>query len=969
MDKPLKILCDHLKKIIARLKPQQNALSFVIVTGKTGQGKSALLRQSGMEEVFLSNNLPAIYYNTQGIFLEMDETWLNEQELLLQHTLKQLNACYKGVKISGLLFCMDLNSLLKTDTDTLTDSRQEHVHFLTRFGTSLGYAIHTGIMITKMDSLAGFSEFYQSDHVSETNKALGFSLHAGNQPASKKESFTKGFNSFLESVDQQLIHKIHPARSTIKRNLIREFPLQLTSLRVPLQSLIQQIPAQLFSLRTLYFSSAEQGGITTDRLNRKIQHEFALMVQDTFPQAINYRPWFIEGALHTLQKQTLQPPLQRAVIHKNLVAGTCGLTMMTLLIFGYNYYKTTAALDEVHFQLQLYERDMRKNKSQDLALSKLIQARDTLDSLPRLQPGVTHLTQLKQRLILLAQQKLDTNFLPTMADILEQVLIHPDTPPALRYKALKIYLMAHDSRYFDAKKIMAWFEENWKGQSDKEHRLLKQAFKHPVTGFPVKTQLITDTRNYLNALPTDYLYYALVKEMFPRETEVLSIKGFNLATDNLPYYYTRAGFKDMSRYLADASRTFRTENWVLERQDLPSLDMLLMQAYTRDYVTFWKNFLKNSRVHNFHSLHQARETTHTLQQSKGFETLLNLVKQHTSPDLNDTDSWFNQAISADFTDINLLSQSSIKELTLSLAELEKYVATLAVMGNPERTAFQLCKTHFGSQNRASPVNQLYEQSQLLPEPMAHLAKQLADDTLSLLISHARNHINTQWKETVYREYQLHIAGRYPLDALREQEISLEDFNRFFASQGTLNTFVQEYIKPFLDTSSALWKAQQLHGFAFPIREEVLQELIRANVISNMFFPQQSFQAKIDFSLQKLSLDPIISSLQLDIGDTSLKDTQKTESFAQFTWPGMRVARLQLKAIDGNQYEIKEEGLWALFRLLEKVNVVVDNSDSTSLQIFFEVNSNSGRYLLKTMNPVNAFVPGVLTGFVLHEVVV
>lgn len=973
MDKPLKILCDQLKKIITRLKPQQNALSLVIVTGKTRQGKSALLRQSRLEEVFVSNNLPAIYYNNAGIFLEMDETWLNEQELLLQHTLKQINHCYKGVKISGLLFCMDLNSLLKTDTDVVTDSRQEHIHFLTRFGTSLGYPVNTSIMITKMDSLAGFSEFYQSDHISETTKPSGFSLHSTTSKNGKKEHFIQAFNAFVESVDEQVIHKMHPARSTLKRNLIREFPLQLTSLRVPLQSLIQQIPAALFSLDAIYFSSAEQGGVTTDRLNRKIEHEFALAVQDTFPLAINYRPWFIEGALLHIQKQTLQPPLITSRMQKTLIPVTVSLVAITIMLFGYNHYKTTNILDEVHYQLQLYERDVRKNQPVPETLSRLMQARDKLDALPWLHVSSAKVRQLKQQLTHAAQHKLERDFLPALAARLEQVLTHPDTSFVLRYQALKIYLMAADPRYFDSKKIIAWFQENWKGSNvpltGREQRLLKQAFEHPLANFPIKNQLVTDARNYLNALPTGYLFYTLARETFPKEMQPIAIQGFHVPVENLPWFYTRTGFKEMMRYLTDASRSFQTENWVLARQDLPSLEMLLLQTYAREYTAFWKNMMKNTRLRNFHTLQEAKEITSTLQKEKSFVTFLQMIKHHTSPDLEQVDSWFNQSVSPEFTDINLLSRTSTRELMLSLAELEKYVTTLAVMGQAEKTAFQLARARFMSQNRTDPVSQLYEQSRLLPEPMASFAKQLADDTWSLLLSQARQHINTQWKETVYREYQLHIAGRYPLDAMREQEISLDDFNRFFSNQGALHVFIEEYVKPFLDTSTALWKPKNLNGFALPIREEVLQELIRANIISTMFFSPLETQAKINFSLQKISLDPVIASLQLDIGNVSLKDTHKTESFTQFTWPGNRVARLHLKAIDGNHYEIKEEGVWALFRLLEKVNVVVDNDDSTSLQIFFEVNSNSGRYLLKTMNPVNAFVPGVLNGFVLNEVLV
>ena len=88
----------------------------------------------------------------------------------------------------------------------------------------------------------------------------------------------------------------------------------------------------------------------------------------------------------------------------------------------------------------------------------------------------------------------------------------------------------------------------------------------------------------------------------------------------------------------------------------------------------------------------------------------------------------------------------------------------------------------------------------------------------------------------------------------------------------------------------------------------------------------------------------------------------------FTWP-QNNAKLSLDSIEGNHYELAEQGVWALFKLLEKVNVLIDEQDSASLQILFEVNSNSGRYLLKTHHPINPFTPGILNGFTLGDSVV
>jgi len=197
---------------------------------------------------------------------------------------------------------------------------------------------------------------------------------------------------------------------------------------------------------------------------------------------------------------------------------------------------------------------------------------------------------------------------------------------------------------------------------------------------------------------------------------------------------------------------------------------------------------------------------------------------------------------------------------------------------------------------------------------------------------------------------------------------LADFNQFFSSKAVLNNFVDFYLKPFLNTSQSQWELKELNSYVLPVTPETINELIRANVITNMFFSEQNDKSKIEFSLQKISIDPIVASLKLTIGDEKLYDDQNTESFTRFNWP-QSGAKLTLKSIEGESYELDEQGPWAFFKMLQKVNVLVDEHDSSNLQILFEVNGNSGRYLLKTQNQVNPFIPGILNGFVLKDTVV
>jgi intracellular multiplication protein IcmF len=971
MNNSLHALCDTLKRILSQLKPQVNQLSFLVITGTNEQGKSALLKQSSMEEMpVFSEQHAKIYFNQQGVIVELGESWLTNSKTLLQNTLKQLNRCNRFLKITGLILCVDVNKLLIAESSQFMEEKKSHLNLLQRLGSNLGHQVDLAIILTKMDTLAGFSEFYQMDHATELSKPLGFSLDCMNQLRKKIETYNEQFNHLVEIQGQQVINKMHPARSTIKRSLIREFPLQLASLRAPLQALIQGISPKLFNIHSIYFTSAEQGGVSIDRLNKKIQHEYALVVQDTFPQSTNFRSYFVEGALKTIQEHCSQAPQIRYFPQKSLITIAASIAGISLIMLTHHYYKTSHLLDEASKELLAYDTLNNQGTNGTQALYHLSNAANKIDDIAANSLSLPTVHQLKVNLHHNAQARLQGEFLPSLTNELEQVITNPSNTPIVRYTALKIYLMLGESEHFSAIAIQDWFSHQWRNTPgfQKQLALLKQTLNQPIHQVSIKPQIISDTRNYLNALPTSYLYYSLAKEYFPATKQKIAVEGFNLATNELPAYYTKSGYEQIIKELPNISHQLQTENWVLARQDLAQLPSMLTEAYCFDYVTWWQTFIHKSQPLHYQEYQQGRQVAQLLQRSNAISQLIHLIQQETKPELKDINSNFNQLIASKFTDLNLISLSSTKELSLRIAELERFISTLSVINDGGKTAFTLTKARFVNENSSDPVSLLYNQAKQLPEPLNNWTNQLAGDTWVILIKDSRQYINQQWQQIVYREFQNSIAKRYPFDASQPEEIAISDFNRFFSTHGVLNTFSEQYIKPFLDVTSAEWKPKALNDFVLPISTETLDEIIRANIITNMFFPDHGEEGKIDFSLQKISLDPVVSSLHLEIGNTKLMDNQGTDSFIRFTWPQPN-AKLALDSIEGNHYELSEQGSWAIFKLLEKVNVLIDEQDSSNLQILFEVNSNSGRYLLKTNNQVNPFTPGILNGFTLNEAIV
>lgn len=974
MDNSLPALCHALKKIFWQLKPYQNPLSFILVTGKQAQGKTTLLRQSQLKHVTIEAECPAeVYYNEHGVVVELGEAWLSQSKNLLEHTLKQLNRCHRAITITGMILCIDVQELLHLEPNGSAEQITTHGQLLKRFGTSLGYPVDLAVIFTKMDSVAGFCDFFQTDHASELSKPLGFSIHTAIQQGKTSINYKTQFDQFVEMLSQQVISKIHPARSSLKRTLIREFPLQIASLKTSVQSLLQPISPQLFRIQALYWTSAEQGGVSHDRINQKIKQEYALTVQDKIPQANNYRKYFVDGAMLAFQMQTKKRARRIAFSHQWMIGLLASAATISAVWIGYHHIQSLQILDEASKELLLFESlSKQQDDNATPALYHLTKAYHSLNKINANVLTLPSIQDLQNRMSINTKQHIQGTFVPELLAEIEQTMMDSRQSHAARYQALKIYLMLNSPEKFIQRDVLTWLKSHWHNEQpqvlQKKLTLAKQVLNYPLQPITINQQVVLDVRNYLNALPPSYLFYSMAKEYFPKQQAPLSIDGFELANMALPIYFTKAGFQQVMKLLPDISVQLQQDNWVLARQDLQELPTLLQQAYCYEYGIWWQNFMHHSKPKHFQSYEQARNITQQLQQQKSIETLVTLIQNETSPEFGEHATLFNQEIASKFTTLSLVSNSAVESLSRNLSDLEKFLTTLSVVHDHGKTAFTITKSRFMGDTLSNPLSTLYTQSQQLADPLSFWMKQLADDTWFILINDSRTFINQQWQQTVFQEYQQHIAERYPFDANKPQDVTLSDFEHFFSNHGVLHVFFETYLKPFIDTSQPQWQLKEANNYVLPISSDLINELIRANVITNMFFPEQRDKTEIEFTLEKLNLDPIVASIQLTLGHTKLFDNQNSDSFTRFRWPEAN-AKLAINSIEGDHFELAEQGAWAFFKMLQKVNVLVDERDSSNLQILFEVNGNSGRYLLKTENQINPFTPGILNGFSLTEVIV
>ena len=941
-------LCTALKRIINNLKPNEQPLSCVLILGNEHQGKSVLLKQSSLKHVQVG--AIDLYHSQYGICIIFNKSLSAKN---IAPILKQIN---RRIQISGIILCVDIqNLLIEADTE-----RQQiyaaNAKLLNQTLHILGYTVDITLIFTKTDVIAGFCDFFQYEHANDLQQPLGFSItHNLNE-------FNHSFDLFIESISQRVLDKIHPARGSLKRTLIREFPLQLASLRSEIKHLLNTLTIHV---NTIYFTSAQQGAQSIDKLHVKIQNEYALILPNQNVQATNYRAYFIEGTINSVLMQTARYKPKIHTLQRKFIIYIVTITLASILWFGQNTLQTLAKLEDAQHALQTYLSLHKHPQHTTAAVYQLTQAKAIIDTMPMHTPKIVK--TLQDTVAEYTNNAVQQQIMPQLLSIIERKLMNPHSTYAMRYSALKIYLMLGNQQYFIKQSILDWFKHN-AHLTVAQQELLTQVLQTAHLKIPLNQRLISNTRNDLNAMPLNYLYYNLAKSYLPRTTTNFTLDGFELTHTAVPSYFTKAEFLKTIENLNQISRKLQAENWVLERQDLQQLPTLLKQAYYADYIKWWQQFMHHSMPKHTTQYTEILQLMQLLNRTHAFTTLTQYIQQQTKPELDKQYTKFNRAIASQFSAVNLMSISAVHQLTRTMSELEQLIRTLSVVNDQGRSAFIFAKARFSGDHFINPLKSLYYQVEQFPEPISLWAKQIADDIWVALLNDSRRYINYQWQHIVYPEYAASIAHRYPFDHTTANEINLNDFNHFFATHGTLNNFIQEYLKAFLDTRNAAWTLKQVNQYVLPIPETMQTELMRANVITNMFFPMQTDVSRIQFSLQKINLDPVIARLRLTIGETKLSDMQTSESITNFIWP-TQDAKLVLNTIDGKHYELTETGPWAFFKLLQQVNVLVDDNDASNLHILFEVNGNSGRYLLKTNNKVNPFIPGILNDFVLMDTIV
>ncbi|HUB16934.1 MAG TPA: type VI secretion system membrane subunit TssM [Acetobacteraceae bacterium] len=208
-----------------------------------------------------------------------------------------------------------------------------------------------------------------------------------------------------------------------------------------------------------------------------------------------------------------------------------------------------------------------------------------------------------------------------------------------------------------------------------------------------------------------------------------------------------------------------------------------------------------------------------------------------------------------------------------------------------------------------------------------------------------------------------VNGRYPFSPGAPIAIPLDDFGRLFSPNGMINTYFNNQLRPFVDTSGATWKAQAVAGVPAPVTPGNLEEFQRANTIGQLFFASGGAQPSVQFTIKPETLDNGARRVTLELGSQVIVYAHGPQVATEVTWPGtgMGTARLVFDPAPSGGSVLQATGPWALFRLFDQ-GTLQQAGSTDRYTLTFHVGDRQASFEIQAGSVLNPFAPGMLHDF-------
>lgn len=561
--------------------------------------------------------------------------------------------------LNGAILTVSVADLLGSNEDERSRHAARIRARLNELTDNLNIAFPIYVLVSKVDLLGGFNEYFNNLSKEERAQVWGFTLPLQLGGEVNREQLGKQMEIETDLLARRLFDKLPELMlqesDTARRARAYTLPQHFANLTPLVRQLLQNVFADSkfapqAMLRGVYFTSGTQEGTPFDRLlgslNRSLGFDGRVSLQQTPKSGKSY---FLQDLLHKVifPEAHLAGRNRRAERRERWlsIAGHTGvLALLALAVTGWavSYKRNNTYIDFVDSKTALVDghlKTMQKGEGATLlellpGLNALYKLADgptfTVDDPPiNLTYGLYQGGKLDAATQDSYRKAIERALMPLIVRRLEEVLrTTPEDNLELTYETLKVYLMLAEPKHYDASTVEAFLrldlDRSLPTSATQEQR--DQLFIHlsrllkadAVTSpFPVDVELVKQKREQLARYSLAQRAYSRLKNRLnngslsdftvaeaggPQATLVFRRASGQPMTKGIPGLYTFHGYHNV--FLPEAESILglleNEEGWVLDRvaqRPQQQLEALSEGALQRD--------LKRLYLHEYVGLWEA----------------------------------------------------------------------------------------------------------------------------------------------------------------------------------------------------------------------------------------------------------------------------------------------------------------------------------------------------------------------------
>lgn len=657
-------------------------LPWYIIIGPPGCGKTTLLENSGLQfpldEYQMDKKITGVggtrncdwwftndavlldtagRYTTQDSDAEVDSgAWMGFLDLLSKQRPRR--------PLNGIIVAISAQDLLtKTQQE-----RELHAHTIRKrtqeLYTRLGVRIPVYFLLTKMDLVAGFMEFFDDMGKEQREQVWGITFQQDTSEQSKDplSDFNNEFDALVKSINSRVLWRIYQERAQPRRSLIHGFPQQMAGLKPLLDEFLQKVFTSTRYekstwLRGVYFTSGTQEGSPIDRVMSSLAGSFGVNLQAQPAFQGHPRSYFITRMFQDilfkeseLAGTNVRYEKQRLWLERGAYAGTIVITLAIIFAWSASFTRNEVWINKLKNRIESYH-DVVDNLTPHPNLIEIVNALQAAKDIslvygekPEKTPwqlgmGFYQDYKLGDAAERAYSRSLQQFLLPHIIQRLEDNIRDTTEKPEVLRWLLSVYLMLGNPETLEPKSFRSWTTKSWEQLHAYEPKIQTQLTTHLdamlLTELPPQSldrRLTDKTQRVVCEIPLSRQIYARLHQQADASINQYNMASFGKqlnkllvntkdASSSVPGFYTYDGYHDVLNSNAESTieSTIAENRRICEHKhdelDKADPDILLRDVRARyfdDYVYQWNLFLSNIKLINISKLTSAVETLNML---------------------------------------------------------------------------------------------------------------------------------------------------------------------------------------------------------------------------------------------------------------------------------------------------------------------------------------------------------------------